>query len=146
MLAKTIAPSFTDKAHTRFTNRMMPTLSTQPVIQMDSSSSVYGISPAEQALYGEAVLKMMGLTHNFAKLVVLCGHRSTTQNNPYASALDCGACGGNHGGSNAKILAAILNNQSVRQTLAERGITIETSVSSRAAAGFKTRFKSCTKY
>ena len=124
MLAKTIAPSFTDKAHTRFTNRMMPTLSTQPVIQMDSSSSVYGISPAEQALYGEAVLKMMGLTHNFAKLVVLCGHRSTTQNNPYASALDCGACGGNHGGSNAKILAAILNNQSVRQTLAERGITI----------------------
>ena len=124
MLAKTIAPSLTDKAHTRFTNRMMPTLSTQPVIQMDSSSSVYGISPAEQALYGEAVLKMMGLTHNFAKLVVFCGHRSTTQNNPYASALDCGACGGNHGGSNAKILAVILNSQSVRQTLAERGIAI----------------------
>lgn len=124
MLAKTIAPSLTDKAHKALSCRMMPTLPTQPIIQMDSSNFVYGISPTEQALYGEAVLKMMGLTHNFAKLVVFCGHRSTTQNNPYASALDCGACGGNHGGSNAKILAAILNSQSVRQTLAERGIAI----------------------
>ena len=124
MLAKTIAPSLTDKAHTALNCRMMPTLPTQPIIQMDSSNSVYGISPAEQALYGEAVLKMMGLTHNFAKLVVFCGHRSTTQNNPYASALDCGACGGNHGGSNAKIIAALLNSQSVRQTLSERGIAI----------------------
>jgi len=124
MLAKTIAPRLSDKTRTAFSRQFMPTLATQPVVQMDSSSSVYGISPAEQALYGEAVLKMMGLTQNFAKLVVLCGHRSTTKNNPYASALDCGACGGNHGGSNAKILAEILNNQSVRQTLAERGITI----------------------
>lgn len=124
MLAKTVAPSLSDKTRTAFSRRLMPTLATQPVVQMNSSSSVYGISPMEQALYGEAVLKMMGLTQNFAKLVVFCGHRSTTKNNPYASALDCGACGGNHGGSNAKILAAILNNQSVRQTLAERGITI----------------------
>jgi uncharacterized protein len=124
MLAKTIAPSLFDKAHAALSGRVMPTLPTQPVIQMESSSCVYGISPAEQALYGEAVLKMMGLTHNFAKLVVFCGHRSTTQNNPYASALDCGACGGNHGGANAKILAAILNSPSVRQTLAERGIVI----------------------
>jgi hypothetical protein len=124
MLAKTVAPGLSDKTRTAFSRQFMPTLATQPVVKMDRSNSVYGISPAEQALYGEAVLKMMGLTQNFAKLVVFCGHRSTTKNNPYASALDCGACGGNHGGSNAKILAAILNNQSVRQTLAERGITI----------------------
>jgi uncharacterized protein YbcC (UPF0753/DUF2309 family) len=124
MLAKTVAPNLSDKTRTAFSRQLMPTLATQPLVQMDGSSSIYGISPAEQALYGEAVLKMMGLTHNFANLVVFCGHRSTTKNNPYASALDCGACGGNHGGSNAKILAAILNNQSVRQTLAERGIII----------------------
>ena len=124
MLAKTVAPSLTNNARESFSRRMIPTLPTQPIIQMDSYSSVYGISPAEQTLYGEAVLKMMGLTHNFAKLVVFCGHRSTTQNNPYASALDCGACGGNHGGSNAKIIAAILNTKAVRQTLAERGINI----------------------
>lgn len=124
MLAKTVAPGLSDKAAGALSRQFMPILATQPVIQMNSSSSVYGIAPSEQALYGEAVLKMMGLTEHFAKLVVFCGHRSTTKNNPYASALDCGACGGNHGGSNAKILAAILNSQSVRQTLAERGISI----------------------
>lgn len=124
MLAKTLSPSLTQKAWASLSSRFNPSLSTQPAIQMVSANSIYGISPAEQTLYGEAVLKMMGLTRNFAKLVVFCGHRSTSQNNPYASALDCGACGGNHGGSNAKILAAILNSLSVRQTLAERGIVI----------------------
>ncbi len=45
-------------------------------------------------------------------------------NNPYAAALDCGACGGHAGGSNARILAAILNEPAVRTGLAARGITI----------------------
>ena len=124
MLAKTIAPNVTNKVFKGVRNHLSPVLHTQPVIQMEKNNSLYGISPAEQALYGEAVLKIMGLTHNFAKMVVFCGHRSTTENNPYASALDCGACGGNHGGSNAKILAAILNTKSVRHTLSERGIVI----------------------
>ena len=67
---------------------------------------------------------MMGLTNNFSPLVVLCGHRSQTENNPYGSALDCGACGGNHGGPNGKILAAILNCDKVRRALQEKGIVI----------------------
>ena len=124
MLAKTVAPSLSEQVRMGFSSLLMPTLATQPVVQMDKSSAVYGISPAEQGLYSETVLKMMGLTQNFAKLVVFCGHRSTTKNNPYASALDCGACGGNHGGSNAKIIATLLNNPSVRKTLVTRGITI----------------------
>lgn len=124
MLAKTLAPNLACRTSTSFFNAVMPALPTQPIIQMNSTSSTFGISNAEQVLYGEAVLKMMGLTANFGKLVVFCGHRSTTKNNPYASALDCGACGGNHGGTNAKILTAILNRQSVREQLAERGISI----------------------
>ncbi len=66
----------------------------------------------------------MGLTENLAPLVVLCGHGSSTNNNAYASALDCGACGGNHGGGNARILAAILNSPLVRNQLADRGLAI----------------------
>lgn len=86
--------------------------------------SLENISFAEQCSYAEGALKMMGLTHHFAKLIVLCGHGSTTQNNAYATALDCGACGGRHGASNARILAAILNRPEIRVALCNHGIKI----------------------
>jgi hypothetical protein len=80
----------------------------------------------KQVAYGTGALKTMGLIDNFAPLVVLCGHGSTTQNNAYASALDCGACGGRQGAPNARILATILNATEVRQALSQAGINIPT--------------------
>jgi uncharacterized protein YbcC (UPF0753/DUF2309 family) len=133
MLARTLAPVFSAQFLKWFTKKMMPTVETQPIVTLNKGDSLSGIAPAEQVLYAEAVLKMMGLTDNFAKLVLFCGHGSTTQNNPYASALDCGACGGNHGGSNAKVLAAILNRPTVRACLYERGITIPADTQFKAA-------------
>ena len=56
-----------------------------------------GFSLAERATFIETGLRVMGLTLNYSRLVVLCGHGSQTDNNPYFAALDCGACGGNHG-------------------------------------------------
>ena len=82
------------------------------------------MSDEEQALWAETALTTMGLTSGFAPVVLLCGHGSTTENNPYASALDCGACGGNRGGSSARAAAAILGRTEVRRLLAERGIQI----------------------
>lgn len=78
----------------------------------------------EQVLYANSLLKLIGLTKNFSPYVVVCGHASMTENNPYASALECGACGGRGGGSNASLLAEILNCVEVRKGLARKGIQI----------------------
>ena len=84
----------------------------------------YGIPLDAQVTYASNALRMMGLTRNFAPLVVLCGHGSETENNPYAAALDCGACGGSHGGPNAAAMARIFNQPEVRAKLREQGIDI----------------------
>ena len=86
--------------------------------------STQGFTPTEQIFNVERSLRVMSLTRNFARLVLLCGHGSTTENNPYASGYDCGACGGNHGGPNARVLAAMANKPEVREELKNRGIEI----------------------
>ena len=83
-----------------------------------------GFTFEERSLFAEVALTMMGLTGPFGRLVVLCGHGSTTENNPYEAALDCGACGGNRGAPNARTAAAILNGREVREHLVTRGIEI----------------------
>jgi uncharacterized protein YbcC (UPF0753/DUF2309 family) len=72
----------------------------------------------------ETVLRAMSLTTNFAKLVLLAGHGANVVNNPHASALHCGACGGYSGEVNARLLAALLNDPEVRAGLAPQGIEI----------------------
>ncbi|GAB3416568.1 DUF2309 domain-containing protein [Haloparvum alkalitolerans] len=82
-----------------------------------------GMTFEEKVGYAEAAFDLMGWTE-FARLVVFTGHASETTNNPFASSLDCGACAGNPGGPNARVLAAICNDEDVRDALRERGIDI----------------------
>ena len=83
-----------------------------------------GFAPEARVIMAEAVLRAMSMTENFARLVLLTGHGSTTVNNPHASCLDCGACGGHTGEANARVAAAILNDPRVRLGLVARGISI----------------------
>jgi uncharacterized protein YbcC (UPF0753/DUF2309 family) len=83
-----------------------------------------GFDTEQGIAMAEAVLRGMSLTRGFAPLVLLVGHGSTTVNNPYASSLHCGACGGHTGEANARVAAAILNDPAVRAGLGARGIEV----------------------
>ncbi len=91
---------------------------------LDDTQPEAGIPPEDQVQLALGALKNMGLTSNFSRLVMLCGHGSNTTNNPYAAGLDCGACGGHAGDSNARVAAAILNQPMVRTVLEGEGIRI----------------------
>jgi len=67
-------------------------------------------------------LRGMSLTESFARLILICGHGSHSANNPYASSLDCGACGGHGGEVNARLAAHTFNDPDVRKLLAQKGI------------------------
>jgi hypothetical protein len=83
-----------------------------------------GFDDTQRLAMAEAVLRAMSMTEGFGRLVLLAGHGSTTVNNPHATGLDCGACGGHTGEANARVAAAILNDSGVRVGLRKRGIDV----------------------
>lgn len=89
-----------------------------------SDGLLRGFSTSEKADRVASVLAAAGLRTNFAKIVLILGHGSTSLNNPHKSAYDCGACGGRRGGPNARLFAAMANLPEVRTALRERGVSI----------------------
>lgn len=124
MILKSLSPKLSKNLLSAVNRWLKPTMPTQLAYELTEKDVEQGLSLQEQISYAETVLRLIGLTSDFAKLIVLCGHGSSTENNPYASSLDCGACGGNHGGINARLLASILNKSTVRQGLEDCGIHI----------------------
>jgi len=59
-----------------------------------------------------------GAHRTFAPTVLVLGHHASSENNPYAAAYDCGACGGHDGGPNARLFATLANDRQVRRRLA----------------------------
>jgi uncharacterized protein YbcC (UPF0753/DUF2309 family) len=85
------------------------------------------LSVEERCQVAESLLRTMGLTRGFARVVLLVGHGSETRNNAHAAGLDCGACCGQPGDVNARAAAALLNDAEVRAGLVSCGIAIPTT-------------------
>ncbi|WP_459976124.1 putative inorganic carbon transporter subunit DabA [Nocardioides pyridinolyticus] len=99
-------------------------IGTGAVVLRDLADPGRHLTTSERADAAEAMLRTIGLTAGFAPVLLLAGHGSTTENNAYATAYDCGACGGNPGLLNAVAMAQVLNDPAVRVELDRRGIPI----------------------
>lgn len=122
LIGRTIFPAAYRRWRARVKKAIAPPLST--AMTADKTDNDLGMTPEEQATTIESALRTMGLTKNFARLILVCGHTSVTDNNPYESALDCGACGGSPGKPNARVFAYIANKPHVRAHLAKTGILV----------------------
>lgn len=83
-----------------------------------------GFTITEMADRLENLLRSIGLIKDFASLVYVVGHGSSSVNNPHYSAYDCGACSGRPGSVNARVISFMANHPEVRRELASRGIII----------------------
>ncbi|WP_428655952.1 YbcC family protein [Runella sp.] len=83
-----------------------------------------GFTIDEMAIRVENLLKSIGLVENFAPIVYVIGHGSSSVNNPHYAAYDCGACAGRAGSVNSRVISFMANHPKVRAILSDRGIVI----------------------
>lgn len=74
-----------------------------------------------------ALLMSIGLNQDFAPLIYVVGHGSSSSNNTHYAGYDCGACSGRPGSVNARVICHIGNHPIVRKKLKERGIELPES-------------------
>lgn len=100
--------------------RVDPDIAAQQLAQLGR----IGFSTEEQANYVWTALTTLGFTTVFSRFILVVGHGSQSDNNPYESALDCGACGGSQGLVSARVFAQMANSGPVRDILRQRGLAL----------------------
>jgi uncharacterized protein YbcC (UPF0753/DUF2309 family) len=130
LVARILFPRLTSRARRALAGlaqRKPPTrlrLERTPECIPGNTGNHIGFSLDEMVGMAERLLRDIGLTDNFCRLVFTIGHGSSSLNNPHKSAYDCGACGGSPGAPNGRAAARVLNDPRVRARLAIRGIAI----------------------
>ncbi len=124
LFGRTLAPATYNKLRKRFHDAIVPPVSTKMAIDRDDEKNI-GFTDEEQETTIESVVRAMGLTTKKpSRLVAFVGHVSSSDNNPYESAIDCGACWGQSSGPNVRLFATMANRPNVRKYAAECGIEI----------------------
>lgn len=80
------------------------------------------ITRHEKIALAKNLLTLLGAPK--ASLLVLVGHDSQSENNPHHAGLTCGACGGQGGGMNARVAAALLNDPEVQQAVRQADVAL----------------------
>lgn len=91
--------------------------------QMENGLQI-GFTIEEMADRVERLLKSIGLVKDFASIVYVIGHGSSSVNNPHFAAYDCGACSGRAGSVNSRVVCFMANHPKVREILKTRGVSI----------------------
>ena len=129
LVARTLFPRFTS----RLSSKLGWFVGSPPLTRLQLERTLASPGPEngqlgytvdEMAQIAEKVLRELGMTSVFSRLIFVFGHGSTSLNNPHESAHDCGACGGARGGPNARALAQMLNDARVRERLERSGLSV----------------------
>lgn len=83
-----------------------------------------GFTIEEMTTRVRGLLNGIGLKSDFAPLIYVVAHGSSSANNPHHGAHDCGACSGRPGSVNSRVFAFMANHVEVRKRLSENGIHI----------------------
>jgi uncharacterized protein YbcC (UPF0753/DUF2309 family) len=129
LVARVLFPRLTSVIRGQASSLLRPPEATQLRLERETATpgpegENIGLSLSEMCNNAERLLRDIGLTSGFARLVMLIGHGSNSLNNPHRSAYECGACGGNAGAPNARAAAQTLNDLRVRNELFNRGLAI----------------------
>ncbi|MFT5091422.1 MAG: hypothetical protein ACI93T_000235 [Porticoccaceae bacterium] len=131
LVARVLFPHLTSRIRSRFGSLLQP----PPVTRLQlhryerepgPENGHIGYTLAEMADIVVRQLQDIGIRHknDFSRLFIVCGHGSSSLNNPHESAYCCGACAGKRGGPNARAFAEMANDYRVQILVAERGLVI----------------------
>ncbi len=131
LVARVLFPHLTARIRRRFGSLLQPPPVTQLRLERyekepGPANGHIGYTTDEMASVVARLLEDIGLTktEDFSRLFIVCGHGSSSLNNPHESAYCCGACAGKRGGPNARAFAEMANDWRVRAKVVEQGIAI----------------------
>lgn len=131
LVARVLLPHLTARIRRHFGSLLQPPPVTKLQLERYAdeagpTNGHVGYSVDEMAAVVVRLLQDIGVCNvdGFSRMFIVCGHGSSSLNNPHESAYCCGACAGKRGGPNARAFSEMANNWRVRAKVAAKGVSI----------------------